>query len=119
MNRKKTAAERRAQRLRADGRRLQHALAALNEVHNHRGGQLTKFGLALQESFLNSAHPGTQSVASANFPVSLDKHCNSIDEVNAVSVDVSSVPGFLRGGANHLHVSQGMDVGLDRDKVAA
>ena len=106
-NRKKTAAERRAQRLRADGRRLQHALAALNEVHNHRGGQLTKFGLALRESFMNSAHLGAQHFASSNFPVSQDTHCNGIEEVTAVAVDVSTVPGVQRVGGDHLPVSQG------------
>ena len=48
MQRKKTASERRAQRLRAEGRRIQHTLSALNEVLSHRGGQLTKFGQCLR-----------------------------------------------------------------------
>ena len=58
--RKKTASERRAQRLRAEGRRLQHVLGALNEVHLHRGGQLTKFGNVLREVLLKLHAPSSQ-----------------------------------------------------------
>ena len=58
--RKKTASERRAQRLRAEGRRLQHVLCALNEVHVHRGGQLSKFGNVLREVLLNLHAPSSQ-----------------------------------------------------------
>ena len=54
VRRRKTASERRAQRVRAEGRRLQHALIALQEVHNHRGGRLTRFGHALHAALLNS-----------------------------------------------------------------
>ena len=50
--RKKTAAERRAQRHRSDARLLQRALIGLNDVHAHRGGTLTRFGWALRESLL-------------------------------------------------------------------
>ena len=60
LQRKKTASERRAQRLRAEGRRIQHALSALNEVHSHRGGQLTKFGYLLREAFMQLKDPSTQ-----------------------------------------------------------
>ena len=106
MNRKKSAAERRAQRLRAEGRRLQHALAAFNEVHNHRGGQLTKFGRALRESLVVSAHPGDRPAASSNFSESHDTHCNGIEEAIAPAV-VVSVPGDQRVGGKQLQVSQG------------
>ena len=60
--RKKTASERRAQRLRAEGRRLQHVLGALNEVHVHRGGQLTKFGNVLREVLMKLHGPSSQRV---------------------------------------------------------
>ena len=58
--RKKTASERRAQRLRAEGRRLQHVLSALNEVHSHRGGQLTKFGIVLRDALMQLKEPSSQ-----------------------------------------------------------
>jgi hypothetical protein len=48
--RKKTAAERRQQRVRAEGRRLQHAIGAMHAVHSHRGGQLTSLGNALLQA---------------------------------------------------------------------
>ena len=50
--RKKTAAERRAQRHRSEARFLQRALIGLNDVHAHRGGTLTRSGWALRESLL-------------------------------------------------------------------
>ena len=50
--RKKSAAERRAQRHRSEARFLQRALNGLNDVHAHRGGTLTRFGWALRESLL-------------------------------------------------------------------
>ena len=62
MQRKKTASERRAQRLRAEGRRLQHVLCALNEVHVHRGGQLTNFGNVLREVLMKLHAPTSQRV---------------------------------------------------------
>ena len=49
---RKAATERRQQRCRAEGRRLQHALKQLNEIHEHRGGQLTTFGIALRSALL-------------------------------------------------------------------
>ena len=106
MNRKKSAAERRAQRLRSEGRRLQQALAALNEVHIHRGGQLTKFGRALREALVVFAHSGDQPAASSNFSVSHDTHCNGIEEATARAV-VVSVPGDQRVDGKHLQVAQG------------
>ena len=48
--RKKTASERRQQRVRAEGRRLQHAIGAMHAVHSHRGGQLTSLGNALLQA---------------------------------------------------------------------
>ena len=42
--RKKTAAERRAQRLRSEGRVMQQIFKCLNEVSSHRGGELTRLG---------------------------------------------------------------------------
>ena len=50
VRRRKSAAERRAQRLRSEARFLQRALNGLNDVHAHRGGTLTRFGWALRES---------------------------------------------------------------------
>ena len=50
IRRKKTAAERRAQRHRSEARFLQRALSGLNDVHSHRGGTLTRFGYALREA---------------------------------------------------------------------
>ena len=61
LQRKKIASERRAQRLRAEGRCIQHALSARNEVHSHRGGhQLTKFGYLLREAFMHLKDPSIQ-----------------------------------------------------------
>ena len=54
LKRKKSAVERRAQRLRAKGRRLQHAFSALNL--QQRGGKLTKFGHALREALMQLDH---------------------------------------------------------------
>ena len=50
VRRRKTAAERRSQRHRSEARFLQRALDGLNDVHAHRGGTLTRFGMALRES---------------------------------------------------------------------
>ena len=60
LQRKKTASERRAQRLRAEGRRIQHALSVLDEVHSHRGGQRTKLGYLLREAFMQLKGFSTQ-----------------------------------------------------------
>ena len=67
VRRKKTAAERRAQRARAEGRRLQHVLLALNEVHSHRGGCLTKLGKAFKVALegLDPANVWQQTQAAA------------------------------------------------------
>ena len=46
--RKKTAGERRAQRLRSDARFLQRILRALDEVSHHRGSCASRLGTALQ-----------------------------------------------------------------------
>ena len=59
VRRRKTAAERRAQRHRSEARFLQRALNGLNDVHAHRGGTLTRFGLALRES-LSRLSSGTE-----------------------------------------------------------
>ena len=48
--RKKTSAERRAQRQRSEARFLQRALSGLNDVHLHRGGTLTRFAFALRQA---------------------------------------------------------------------
>ena len=44
---KKTTRERREQRLRAEGRTASRLLRAFQEVQGHRGGQLSKFGMAM------------------------------------------------------------------------
>ena len=48
--REKSSAERRAQRDRAEARRLQHTLRDLAQVHHHRAGRLTRLGEALHEA---------------------------------------------------------------------
>ena len=60
VRRRKTAAERRAQRHRSEARFLQRALNGLNDVHAHRGGTLTRFGLALRDS-LSRLSRGTEA----------------------------------------------------------
>ena len=59
VRRRKTAAERRAQRHRSEARFLQRALNGLNDVHAHRGGTLTRFGLALRDA-LSCLSRGTE-----------------------------------------------------------
>ena len=49
--RRKTAAERRLQAARADARRLLWACKALASLQTHRGGELGRFGTALQTAF--------------------------------------------------------------------
>ena len=51
--RRKSAAERRAQCQRSEGRLLQHALSSLNDVHAHRGGSLTRFGQAMRIALIS------------------------------------------------------------------
>ena len=48
--RRKTAAERRAQRHRSEARFLQRALNGLNDLQAHRGGTLTRVGFALRDA---------------------------------------------------------------------
>ena len=60
VQRKKTASERRAQRLRAEGRRIQHTLAALDEVRSHCGGHLTKCGHFVRDALMHMGRPSIQ-----------------------------------------------------------
>ena len=89
--RKKTAAERRAQRLRAEGRRFQHALSALHEVHQHRGGQLTKFGNALRDAIMQVAETPTQRTG--NDQGTGDEHGDAnVHHTTAMSPTAPSTP---------------------------
>ena len=84
--RKKTAAERRAQRQRSEARFLQRALSGLNDVHLHRGGTLTRFGFALRQAL---------------------SHLSSCDEVLPSCFEGPStpyvVPPTLDAGAAQFH----------------
>ena len=91
--RKKIARERRAQRLRAEGRLLQHSLLALHEVHFHRGGRLTRFGYALREALEKSV--GGVTAQSCFVSAETDAHEPSVDaascEADVEGNDKSSV----------------------------
>jgi hypothetical protein len=54
LRRSKTAAERRAQRLRSEARALQRVLTGITEVANHGGRQLMRVGGLLRELLLGS-----------------------------------------------------------------
>jgi len=64
--RRKSAAERRAQRQRSEARLLQHALTSLNDVQAHRGGSLTRFGHAMRSALI-SLGPHCDDVPATDF----------------------------------------------------
>ena len=62
--RKKSAAERRAQRLRAEGRVMQRMLKCLGEVSSHRGCKLSRLGEVLASTLqtdLDTMQPSTEA----------------------------------------------------------
>ena len=95
VRRKKSAAERRAQRHRSEARFLQRALNGLNDVHAHRGGTLTRFGWALRES-LSRFSSGTEVPPSTSFVPSVPGHSPHSDAVSAPFHGVpAEEPGFV------------------------
>ena len=55
--RKKSAADRRAQRLRAEGRLMQHMLKCLSDIGSHRGCKLSRLGEVLANTLqFDTAH---------------------------------------------------------------
>ena len=95
--RKKTAAERRAQRLRSEGRRLQHAFGALHAVHTHRGGQLSPLGRALMQCL--------QQVADNHCPVSRGHNNNGVVNTTSGSCDNNGVVNTTSLSYNNGDVS--------------
>ena len=71
-SRRRTAAGRRAQRKRAEGRVAMRLMACFQEVLRHRGGQLTMLGAALSQALkeLESPAPVSRSDATERAPAS-------------------------------------------------
>ena len=84
--------------MRAERRRIQHTISALNEVRTHRGGQLTKFGQILRGAIMHMDGLSTQraddfyDAVPSNVP---EFHFNGADECQ------EAVPGV-----QHLVSSQ-------------
>ena len=111
--RRKTAAERRAQRHRSEARFLQRALNGLNDLQAHRGGTLTQFGCALRDALtrLSAATVVPHSPASSSF-VPVLPHCPDADSapVHEVPAEVSVL------SADHsLDASDNLDVTASAD----
>ena len=102
IRRKKSAAERRAQRLRAEGRRLQHFCGALHAVHTHRGGQLSPIGRVLmrclqQFADIDSNVPGVHSDGGVVNTTSVDYDNNGVVNTTSLSYnngDVCAAPSL-------------------------
>ena len=84
VRRRKTAAERRAQRHRSEARFLQRALNGLNDVHSRRGGTLTRFGCALRDAL-------TRFSAGTDVPHS-PSSCPSVPGLSPHSADAELAP---------------------------
>ena len=96
--RKKTASERRAQRLRAEGRRLQHTLLALHEVHCHRGGRLTRFGVALRVALTTVVRAETSSHDPSSVAVTGVPGVNGNDKATFPRTEIdANDPSFVAG----------------------
>ena len=107
VRRRKSAAERRAQRHRSEVRFLQRAHNGLNDVHAHRGGTLTRFGWALRESLsLLSRSRGTfvpPAPADGTRVLGLSPH---IDASSAPFHDVPAVEPSLAAHSSDIADSQ-------------
>jgi hypothetical protein len=119
--RKKSASERRAQRLRAEGRRLQHTLLALHEVHSHRGGRLTRFGVALRAALTTVVRAETSSHDHSSVAVSGVPGVNGIDKATSPRTEFDAndpsfvadciAAGFDGIGLSSVVAAKAVDVG--------
>eukprot|EP00929_Paragymnodinium_shiwhaense_P072580 TRINITY_DN36841_c0_g1_i2.p1 TRINITY_DN36841_c0_g1~~TRINITY_DN36841_c0_g1_i2.p1 ORF type:complete len:299 (-),score=17.75 TRINITY_DN36841_c0_g1_i2:25-831(-) len=123
--RKKSAAERRSQRLRAEGRRMAHMATCLEEVRSHRGGQLSRLGSILL-SALQSATPSSEvqpvldpfemlmdmaSVSSCAEPVYMLPRLHTVDDIGSTGQSLLQEIWQRRAESERL-------VGLVKDIIA-